>query len=220
METPNVELMQMARQSLAGKWGLAIGTLFARCLFFYLLCVIPILGQLGALLLAGPYMLGLATFHWTLPGMKMPNLSRFSKASTISQRHWVCTFASDHRIFIYTIVDCSPALCGQFLTRWVITYWQTTPVWRPWKCSTKASTWWKDIKWNISVWCCGFWSIAVVHPYTGNWLFVAGPIHTSDPCKIYEDLKKDSRRRVDLILTRAKEQHLCIQDFIIIDIGR
>jgi len=62
METPNVELMQMARQSLAGKWGLAIGTLFGSMLIFGLLCVIPILGQLGALLLAGPYMLGLATF--------------------------------------------------------------------------------------------------------------------------------------------------------------
>ena len=66
MGTPNVELMRMARDSLSGRWGLAIGTLFGSMLIFGVLAVIPILGQLAALLIAGPYTLGVATFSLSL----------------------------------------------------------------------------------------------------------------------------------------------------------
>lgn len=66
MGTPNVELMRMARESLSGRWGLAIGTLFGSMLIFGVLAVIPILGQLAALLIAGPYTLGVATFSLSL----------------------------------------------------------------------------------------------------------------------------------------------------------
>ncbi len=66
MGTPNVELMRMARESLSGRWGLAIGTLFGSMLIFGVLAAIPILGQLAALLIAGPYTLGVATFSLSL----------------------------------------------------------------------------------------------------------------------------------------------------------
>lgn len=66
MGTPNVELMRMARESLSGRWGLAIGTLFGSMLIFGVLAAIPILGQLAALLIAGPYTIGVATFSLSL----------------------------------------------------------------------------------------------------------------------------------------------------------
>ncbi len=66
MGTPNVELMRMARESLSGRWGLAIGTLFGSMLIFGVLAAIPILGQLAALLIAGPYTLGVATFSLSM----------------------------------------------------------------------------------------------------------------------------------------------------------
>lgn len=66
METPNVELMKMARQSLTGRWGLAIGTFVIYLILVGALGVIPILGQIGALLIAGPFALGVALFSLSL----------------------------------------------------------------------------------------------------------------------------------------------------------
>ena len=69
MKKENVVLMQMARESLAGKWGLAIVT----CLI-YMLAIgafpgtsrsFPLSGLVG-LLIAGPLMLGISIFSLTL----------------------------------------------------------------------------------------------------------------------------------------------------------
>lgn len=58
--------MRMARESLKDKWGLAIGTF----LLFFLLSgapqMVPFLGQVGTLILAGPFMLGAAIFSLTI----------------------------------------------------------------------------------------------------------------------------------------------------------
>ncbi len=44
MKTENVVLMQMARESLKGKWGLAIGTFVVYMLTAMILQIIPIVG--------------------------------------------------------------------------------------------------------------------------------------------------------------------------------
>lgn len=69
MKTENVVLMRMARESLSGKWGLAVGTIFV-----YLLIVgaiqggariYPASGLIG-IILAGPMALGLSIFSLAL----------------------------------------------------------------------------------------------------------------------------------------------------------
>ena len=66
MRTENVVLMRMARESLSGKWGLAIGTFLV-----FILCVggvqaIPKVGQLLSLLITGPMALGMAIFSLSI----------------------------------------------------------------------------------------------------------------------------------------------------------
>jgi uncharacterized membrane protein len=69
MKTENVVLMRMARESLSGKWGLAVGTFFV-----YLLVVgaiqggvriYPVSGIVG-IILAGPMALGVSIFSLAL----------------------------------------------------------------------------------------------------------------------------------------------------------
>lgn len=62
MKTENVVLMQMARESLKGKWGLAIGTFVVYLLITVTLQVIPIAGPIVSLIISGPFALGLAIF--------------------------------------------------------------------------------------------------------------------------------------------------------------
>lgn len=78
MKIDNVTLMKMARTSLEGKWGLAIGT----CLIYMIITgaiqgispVTPLSG-IVTLIIAGPFALGLAIFSLTLSRNKDPKLS-------------------------------------------------------------------------------------------------------------------------------------------------
>lgn len=66
MKTENVVLMQMARESLKGKWGLAIGAFVVYLLIVVVLRIIPIAGPITSLIIAGPFALGLAIFSLSI----------------------------------------------------------------------------------------------------------------------------------------------------------
>ncbi len=58
----NKSLMRMARESLKGKWGLAIGGLVVYCLVVGIVEAVPKVGGLASIFIAGPMMGGLAVF--------------------------------------------------------------------------------------------------------------------------------------------------------------
>jgi uncharacterized membrane protein len=58
--------MQMARESLKGKWGIAIGTLVVYLLIVVALQIIPVVGPIVSLLITGPLAIGLAIFSLSI----------------------------------------------------------------------------------------------------------------------------------------------------------
>jgi uncharacterized membrane protein len=66
MKTENVVLMQMARESLKGKWGLAIGTLVVYILISLGIQLIPYVGPIASLIISGPFALGLSYFSLSI----------------------------------------------------------------------------------------------------------------------------------------------------------
>ncbi len=66
MKTENGVLMQMARESLKGKWGIAIGTLVVYLLIVVALQIIPVVGPIVSLLITGPLAIGLAIFSLSI----------------------------------------------------------------------------------------------------------------------------------------------------------
>ncbi len=62
MSTENVELMRMARESLKGKWGLAIGTFVVFMMIVGAIQLIPMAGGLLSIFIMGQFSLGLAIF--------------------------------------------------------------------------------------------------------------------------------------------------------------
>lgn len=66
MKTENVELMQMAKESLRGKWGLAIGTFVVYILIVGVLQAIPVVGAIASLIISGPMALGITIFSMSL----------------------------------------------------------------------------------------------------------------------------------------------------------
>ncbi len=70
MSTKNAQLMTMARESLRGKWGLAIGT----CFIYGLVISVSGVAFIAPLIIGGPMMLGLAMFSLSLSRTNDPDL--------------------------------------------------------------------------------------------------------------------------------------------------
>ena len=66
MKTENVVLMKMARESLTGKWGLAIGTCMVYFLILGIFQIKPMWGAIPVLLVSGPLLLGLSIFSLSI----------------------------------------------------------------------------------------------------------------------------------------------------------
>ncbi len=66
MVKENKELMKQARESLSGKWGLAIGTFLFYMLIIGAVQIVPVAGPIASLIIAGPMALGIAIFTLTL----------------------------------------------------------------------------------------------------------------------------------------------------------
>lgn len=66
MKTENVILMKNARESLNGKWGLAVGTFAVFLIISLCLQLIPILGSIASLIISGPLALGIAIFSLSI----------------------------------------------------------------------------------------------------------------------------------------------------------
>ena len=66
MATENTVLMKMARESLKGKWGLAVGAFFVVIAITAAIQSIPEAGALLSLIIGGPFTLGMATFSLSL----------------------------------------------------------------------------------------------------------------------------------------------------------
>lgn len=66
MTKENVVLMKMARETLDGKWGLAIGAFFVVYLIEGTISSIPKAGPVLSLIIGGPFALGMAMFSLSL----------------------------------------------------------------------------------------------------------------------------------------------------------
>ncbi len=66
MKTENSALMKMARESLRGNWGVAIGTFLVYSLIIGILPAIPVLGLIVLLVITAPLVLGLMIFTLSL----------------------------------------------------------------------------------------------------------------------------------------------------------
>lgn len=72
MKTENLVLMQMAKESLKGKWGVSIAVVVVLHLIMTACQIIPFLGIIMSLLINGPIMLGLAGFFLSVSRGKDP----------------------------------------------------------------------------------------------------------------------------------------------------
>jgi len=72
----NRDIMAAARQSLQGRWGLAIGTYLVYAIIVVAVSYIPVMGSLASLIISGPMVLGLCIFFLSLSRQGDPALEQ------------------------------------------------------------------------------------------------------------------------------------------------
>lgn len=76
MKTENKILMQQARESLKGKWGLAVGTFLVYVIIISVLGNIKHVGSIISLLISGPLVLGISLFSLSLSRNTQPRFEQ------------------------------------------------------------------------------------------------------------------------------------------------
>jgi uncharacterized membrane protein len=74
--TPNKDLMALARQALTGRWGIAIG---AVCIYLAMLVVlgfVPVLGDIAAFAISGPMSVGFVIFSLAIVRGQEPKIAQ------------------------------------------------------------------------------------------------------------------------------------------------
>lgn len=79
MKTENAILMKQARESLAGKWKLAIGAFVIYELILIAIQEMPKIGWAASLIIAGPMALGMSIFSLSLSRNQEPKLEQIFK---------------------------------------------------------------------------------------------------------------------------------------------
>lgn len=79
MNTENIQLMRQAKEALAGKWGLAIGTFLIYMLIIGGVQVVPFAGSIAVLIIGGPMALGIAIFSLAIARKEDSRLEQIFK---------------------------------------------------------------------------------------------------------------------------------------------
>lgn len=110
MTTPNKELMTQARQSLEGKWGLAIGTTALYTLAVSGLQLIPGIGVFLAILIAGPMMYGITKFSLLLSRDKEARLEQIFDGFETYKRNLIAYLLVGIYVILWTLCLIVPGI--------------------------------------------------------------------------------------------------------------
>ena len=92
-QTPNAELTANARESLKGRWEIAIGTFFLYFIIVSVIGAVPFLGSMAMAIVAGPFALGLSIFTLNLSRGTDPEVEQifqgFSRFGVSFSAYWL-----------------------------------------------------------------------------------------------------------------------------------
>jgi uncharacterized membrane protein len=114
MKTENVILMQQARESLNGKWGLAIGTYLMLVLISVVLQQFDQLGTLFILLITGPLSLGAAIFSLAISRDKEPKFEQLFQGFQKFEVAFLAYILMVIFILLWTLLLIIPGIIAAF----------------------------------------------------------------------------------------------------------
>jgi uncharacterized membrane protein len=112
--TPNAAITQMARESLRGRWGLAIGA----CLLYMLATsvgqFIPVIGWIGAIIISGPLLLGYYSFQLRFMRQDGPDVSQVFSGFQFFSNALVAQLLVGLYVFLWSLLLIIPGIIAAY----------------------------------------------------------------------------------------------------------
>lgn len=110
MNTPNKILMADARESLEGKWGLAIGAFFVLMLVSSAAQVVPFIGIIGSFIIGGPLALGAALFSLSLSKREHPRFEQIFDGFKKFETSFIAYLVTAVLVFLWSLLLIIPGI--------------------------------------------------------------------------------------------------------------
>jgi uncharacterized membrane protein len=110
MATENVALMQSAKESLRGKWGLAIGGFLLYLVVSVFLQLIPFAGALAPLIISGPFSLGMAFFTLSISRNTQPKIEQLFQGFEHFGTAFLAYLISTVIVLLFTLLLIIPGI--------------------------------------------------------------------------------------------------------------
>ena len=176
----NKELMAEARASLSGNWGLAVGTFLVYIIIVGTLQVIPVVGSVIGLFIAGPMAVGICMFTLSLSRNENARLEQifegFKNYSTVLGAYLLMVIF----IFLWALLLIIPGIIAAFAYSQTFYILAEDDTIGSMDALRKSKEMMNGYKWKY------FLSRIALHRlgltlYTDlrNWFFMAKPLHTS-----------------------------------------
>ena len=110
MATENQVLMQSARESLKGKWGLAIGGFLLYIVVYVLLQLIPFVGVVAPVIISGPFSLGMALFTLAISRNNQPKIEQIFQGFETFGTAFLASLISGIIVLLFTLLLIIPGI--------------------------------------------------------------------------------------------------------------
>ena len=180
MVKENRELMAEARASLSGNWGLAVGTFLVYIIIVGTLQVIPVVGSVIGLFIAGPMAVGICMFTLSLSRNENARLEQifegFKNYGTVLGAYLLMVVF----IFLWALLLIIPGIIAAFAYSQTFYILAEDDTIGSMDALRKSKEMMNGYKWKY--FCLGLrfigWALTLCTDLR-NWFFMAKPLHTS-----------------------------------------
>lgn len=192
MTTENTKLMQQARASLDLKWGIAIITFLIYNIIVGSLSVIPILGSIGALILAGPFSYGLATFSMAIARNQKEDIKQIFEGFNNFANCLIAYLLMALYVILWSLLFIIPGIIAAISYSMVFYIMVDEPEIGPEAALRKSKEMMYGYKWKFFRLNIRFfgWSLLCILTLGIGFLWLIPYMHVTY-VKFYEDIKND-----------------------------
>lgn len=185
----NVVLMKMAKESLKGKWGLAIGTFLVYTLIMSAFGTMQKVG-LASLLVAGPMALGAAMFSLSLSRGKEAKLEQLFDGFRFFTNALITYLLMLLYVFLWMLLLIVPGIIAALSYSMVFYILADHPELKPQEILEKSKKMTYGYKWKLFYLCLRFFLLALLCVLTLGigFLWLIPYVHVT-MAKFYDDIK-------------------------------
>jgi len=199
MKTENKNLMRMAKESLKGKWGLAVGTFVIYALIMGSFGWVPYAGPAATLVLGGPFLLGITIFSLNISRNNDPKLEQlfhgFRNFGTSIGAYLLMVLF----IFLWTLLLIVPGIIAAISYSMTFFIIADDPAIAPMDALKKSKKMMYGNKWKL--FCLYFrffgWFLLCILTFGVGFLWLIPYMRVSF-AKFYDDIKDNPGRVEDL----------------------